>query len=112
MGSASPESRASSSCRAASSFSFLSAVSASATTPLIVFRFAELDQHELVVELALDPGDAVELIFQRSPLAHDFLSAGGIVPEFRIFGLLVQLGQTHLGAIDVKDASSAVQETA
>ena len=79
---------------------------------LVFLRFAEFDQHDVIVELALDTTDPVELIFQRSAFAHYFLRVGGVVPEFGVFGLLVQLSQTHLRRIDVKDASSAVQGTA
>jgi hypothetical protein len=35
-----------------------------------------------------------------------------IVPETLVFGLLVQLGKTLGGGIDVKDASSAARLTA
>jgi len=43
---------------------------------------------------------------------HDALRARGIVPEARIFGLLIQLGEPRLGFVEVKDASSAVPPTA
>jgi hypothetical protein len=35
------------------------------------------------------------------------LRARLIVPKIGVFGLFVQLGQTALGGVDVKDASSA-----
>jgi hypothetical protein len=43
---------------------------------------------------------------------HDALGALRVVPEIGIFGLGVQLGQTRLGFVEVKDASSAVRSTA
>jgi len=42
-------------------------------------------------------------------LAHDFLRFGGIVPEVRILDAGVQLGQTPLGDIPVKDASGSAR---
>ena len=67
---------------------------------------------DLVVELALDPADGVELIVERVALLHHALGARGVVPERRVFGLRVQLGEARLGCVEVKDASSAVQSTA
>ena len=79
---------------------------------LILLGIAELDHGDLVVEIALDPADGVELIVERVALLHHALGAGGVVPERRIFGLRVQLGEARLGFVEVKDASSAVQSTA
>jgi hypothetical protein len=39
--------------------------------------------------------------------AHQFLRLGGIVPEVRIFRFFVELNQSIVGDIPVKDASSA-----
>lgn len=56
----------------------------------IAFLFAEFDQLDVIAELLLEtaqPGDAVvELL----ALAHQFLGFSGIVPERRIFRLVVQ----------------------
>jgi hypothetical protein len=79
---------------------------------LILFRFAKLNQRGVVFQLAFDAGNAAQLIFQRGALAHYLLRALGIIPQVGIFGLLVQLGEAHCRGIDVKDASSAVRETA
>jgi hypothetical protein len=79
---------------------------------LVAFLFAKLKQRELIVELLLNPADRRELIFERIALAHQALGARLIVPKIGIFGFLVQLGETPLRGIDVKDASSAARATA
>jgi hypothetical protein len=79
---------------------------------LILLGVAELDHRDLIVEVALDPADGVELIVERVALLHHALGAGGIVPQVGVFGLGIELGQARLGGIEVKDASSAVQSTA
>ncbi len=48
---------------------------------IVLFGFAQIDQHELIVEIALDAGDGVELVVQGVALAHGALRAGLIVPE-------------------------------
>jgi len=52
------------------------------------------------------------LILERVTLLHDLGRALRVVPEFRIFGDLVQFGKTSIGSIEVKDASSAARPTA
>ena len=79
---------------------------------LIVLGFAELDQHDLIVELLLDAGQRGELVVERGALLHDAAGALRIVPEIGVFGLPVQLGKPHAGFVDVKDASSAARRTA
>ena len=74
---------------------------------VVFFGFAELDHGELVVQLLLDAADGLELIFERVALAHHALRARLVVPQTGVFGLFVQLGETALRGIDVKDASSA-----
>ena len=81
-------------------------------TRLILLGLAELDHGDLVVELALDPADGVELVVERVALLHHALGARGVVPEVGVFGLRVQLGEARLGLVEVKDASSAVRSTA
>jgi len=66
----------------------------------------------MILELALDPLQCIELIVQRIALAHHALRAGLVVPEIWVFGLFVQFGETPLRGIDVKDASSAAAPTA
>jgi hypothetical protein len=79
---------------------------------LIVLGFAELDQCDVIVELALDAADRAELVVERVALAHQPLGARLIVPQVGILGLFVQFGETPLRGIDVKDASSAAAATA
>ena len=79
---------------------------------LILLGFAEFDQHQLVVQLPLDPADGGELVLERGALLHRTLGARAVVPEARVFRLLVQLCEARLGLVEVKDASSAVQRTA
>ena len=79
---------------------------------LILLGLAELDQRDLVVQLLLDPADRLELIVERVALLHDLGGALRIVPQAGVFGELVQLGQTRIGRIEVKDASSAARPTA
>ena len=112
MSSASPDSSASSSRRAASALSCLSAASASVDDRLILLGLAELDHGDLVVELALDAADGGELVFERGALLHHALGALLVVPEIGVFGLRVQLGEPRFARVEVKDASSAARPTA
>ena len=81
-------------------------------TALIAFGLAELDQSQLIVEIAVRCGERAELLVERGALLHQPASALGIVPEIGVFGLLVQLGEPGARFVDVKDASSAIQGTA
>ena len=81
-------------------------------TLLILLGLAELDHGELIVELALDPADRVELVVERGALLHHALRARRVVPEIGVFGLGIQLGEARLGLVEVKDASSAARSTA
>ena len=62
---------------------------------------------DIVGELALDALDGVDLVGKLLALAHQLLRALRRVPEVRDFGGGVQLGEADLGAVPVKDASSA-----
>ena len=79
---------------------------------LILLGLAEFDHGDLVVELLLDAADRLELIFERGALLHHLLGARGVVPEIGVFGRAVQFGETDIGLVEVKDASSAVPATA
>src|SRR5262245_49741283 len=79
---------------------------------LIALGLAELDHGQLVVELALDAGDRVELILERGALLHYALRALLVVPEIGVFGLAVELVEALARLVEVKDASSAVRPTA
>ena len=66
----------------------------------------------LVGNVLLQLADGVDLLVELLALAHHFLGALGRIPEVGIFGGDVQLGETGLGTIPVKDASSAARLTA
>jgi hypothetical protein len=52
------------------------------------------------------------MLFEIVALLHHALGAGGIIPQVRILGLLVQLGEPRARLVEVKDASSAARPTA
>ncbi len=79
---------------------------------VVLFRLAELDKRELILEFLLDAADRLELIVQRITLAHHALRARLIVPEIGVFQFLVQFGEASRRGVDVKDASSAAARTA
>ena len=79
---------------------------------VVLFRLAELDKRELILEFLLDAADRLELIVQRITLAHHVLRARLIVPEIGVFRFLVQFGEASRRGVDVKDASSAAARTA
>ena len=78
----------------------------------IALPFAELDKHAGIIELALERRDGLEARVEVGALAHHLLRFCGIVPKRAGFGERVQLGETLLRFIPVKDASSAVRWTA
>src|SRR5437867_829642 len=79
---------------------------------LVALGLAQLDHGELVVELALDTGDRVELVLERGALLHHALRALLVVPEVGVFGLTVELAEALARLVEVKDASSAARPTA
>ena len=79
---------------------------------LVLLGFAELDQGEIVLERLVDALQGAELVVERVAFAHGALGALRVVPEFGALGLFIQLGETLLRGIDVKDASSAAAPTA
>jgi len=78
---------------------------------LVALGIAELDEAELIVELALDPAVAVDGVVQLVALAQRRLRGFRLVPELRVLGLGVQLREPACGVIPVKDASSAAPGT-
>ena len=78
---------------------------------LVLLGFAELDQRDGIVEVALELLIGVDRSLQRLALAHDLLRGLRVVPELGVFGALVQLGQALLRGIPVKDASAAAPAT-
>jgi hypothetical protein len=73
--------------------------------------FAELDQLDRLVDLALDPPVAADRLVEPGALTQQPLRARGIVPQVLILGLRVQLGETAGRGLPVKDASSAAPTT-
>jgi hypothetical protein len=67
-------------------------------------QFDELDRVAVVLLDALIPADQ---IFQPAALARDLLRRLGVVPEIGRLDLFVQLGETAVRDIPVKDASAA-----
>ncbi len=78
----------------------------------VALGLAELDQRHGILEVLLEAPDSAGLVLERVPLAHDLLRRLGVVPEVRVLGLSVQLGEASLRCIPVKDASSAARSTA
>ena len=73
--------------------------------------FAELDQLDRLVDLALDPPVAADRLVEPGALTQQLLRTLGIVPQVLILGLRVQLGETAGRGLPVKDASSAAPTT-
>jgi hypothetical protein len=73
----------------------------------IALRLAELDELELLVELARDLTIAADRAIELVALAQQRLCRRRLLPEIRIFGLGVQLIETTRCVVPVKDASSA-----
>ena len=78
----------------------------------IGFVLAELDEGDGILQRVIQARQRAQPVLEIGALAHQLLGRLGIVPEFRVLDLGVQLGQTARGSIDVKDASSAVPRTA
>ncbi len=68
---------------------------------------AELEEREIVVEVAAELVDARELVFDLGPLAEQRLRLDLIVPEVGRAGAIVQLIELPLERRDVKDAPLA-----
>ena len=73
--------------------------------------FAELDQLERLVDLALDPQVAADRLIEAGALSQQLLRARGILPQAGVLGLRIQLGETAGRGLPVKDASSAAPTT-
>ena len=77
----------------------------------LAFGFAECNQFERFVDLALDAPVAGDRLVEPGALAQQLLRGGRVIPQPRVFGLGVQLSQTPGRGIPVKDASSAAPAT-
>ena len=78
---------------------------------LVALGFAEFDQFDRFGEVALDAAVAVDRLVEPVALAQDLLRLVRVVPEFRVLGPVVQLGETPVRDVPVKDASSAASTT-
>jgi hypothetical protein len=74
---------------------------------LVVLAFAQLEQHQRVVQFLAEICKGRDRVVQRAPLAHHRLRGLRIVPQIRVLGLLVQFLEALLRALRVKDASLA-----
>jgi hypothetical protein len=77
----------------------------------VALRIAQLDQLDRIAEVALDAAVAVNGLFEAGALAQDLLRLVRVVPQFRVLGPVVQLGETPVRGVPVKDASSAAPTT-
>jgi hypothetical protein len=78
---------------------------------VIALRLAQFDQLDRVAKVALDAVVAVNSLVEPVALAQDLLRLVRVVPEFRVLGPVVQLGETPVRDVPVKDASSAAPTT-
>src|SRR5262245_12962360 len=74
---------------------------------LVALLLAELDERDLIVELADNAIKRAKRAFDPLALTHQALGAAAVVPEIRGLGLAVELSQPQPRAIGVKDASGA-----
>jgi hypothetical protein len=72
---------------------------------------AQLDQLEGFLDLALNPPVAADRLVEAGAFAQQLLRARRVVPQTRILGLRVQLGEAPGRGLPVKDASSAAPAT-
>ena len=77
----------------------------------LALGLTQLDQLEGFADLPLDPPIAADRLVELGALAQQLLRRGGIVPQARVLGLRIQLGETAGCGLPVKDASSAAPTT-
>jgi hypothetical protein len=77
----------------------------------LALGFAERNQFERFVDLALDAPIAGNRLVEPSALSQQLLRGGRVVPQARVFDLGVQFGEAPGCRIPVKDASSAAPAT-
>lgn len=70
------------------------------------------DQFQRVGDLGLQLADAFHRRGDLVAFPHQLLRRGGVVPQRRVLGAVVQFGEAGFGDIPVKDASSAARRTA
>ena len=79
--------------------------------PGVALGLAQFDQLDRVRDLALDAAVAADRVVEPGALAQQLLRGAGIVPQARVLGLGVQLGEAPCCGLPVKDASSAAPAT-
>ena len=79
---------------------------------LVAVSFGQADQFDRIVHVGLQPLHRLDLSGQMIALAHHLLRGGGVIPQRRVLGAVIQFGEAALGGVPVKDASSAVPATA
>ena len=79
--------------------------------PGFALGLSQFDQLERVGDLALDAAVARNRMVEPGALAQQLLRDAGIVPQARVLGLGVQLGEAPCCGLPVKDASSAAPAT-
>ena len=78
----------------------------------VVLAFAQFDQRDRVIEIAIELRKRSETVLKLVAFAHDFLRGVGIGPERRVLDARIQFREAAGRSIDVKDASSAGRATA
>jgi hypothetical protein len=79
---------------------------------LVALGFAQLDEAQRVVELALEVAAGLQLLLKLRTLAQQDLRLAGLVPQIGVAGLLTEGVEPGYRAVPVKDASSAARSTA
>ena len=110
--SASPDSRLSISRRFASSASGAQRAPALGRHRRVAVGLGQRDQFQRVGDFGFQLLHRLDLRCEVVALAHHLLRGGGVIPQRRVFGAVVQFGEAGLCGIPVKDASSAARRTA
>jgi len=77
----------------------------------LALGLTQLDQLDGFGDLPLDPLIAADCVVEPGALAQQLLRRSGIIPQPRVLGLRVQLGEATVCRLPVKDASSAAPTT-
>jgi hypothetical protein len=77
----------------------------------VALRVAELYELDRLLDLVGDALVAADRAVKPGALAQRSLRRPGVIPQLRVFGFGVQLGEAAVGWFPVKDASSAAPTT-
>jgi hypothetical protein len=77
----------------------------------LALGLTQLDQLERFGDFTFDPLIAADRLVEFCAFAKQFLGCFSIVPQTRVFGLGIQLGEAAGRTFPVKDASSAAPAT-